>query len=569
MADTQTPNYGLYKIGSANDTVGTHIPDHYNANQDSVDAALAENAANITSHTGNSNIHVTAAQKSTWNANAPTASPTFTGTPTAPTAAAGTNTTQIATTAFVHTAAAGKADTASPAFTGTPTAPTAAVGTNTTQIATTAFVANAFGDHGIPTAKALTSSDDLNNLTVAGWYRWVSSVPQNSPTTAGYCGVFVDNGGSSLKQTVIRGPGSAGALGSEWTRYYLGGYGWTRWSQVATAQLAADLTLYVATTGNDSNDGLTAATAKATINSALAAVPFSSNGKFVTILIADGTYAGFSLAARNNTSYLISGQNGADSAVIINAATGSELSCSINNDGSSNIQCSYLTFKAQARSWRQNRLGLGVFYACTFDGALLDVRGPYHGIWNCTFKATNANSVPAYALGISNGYGNVTGLTIESSITTTGVYAAHGAVVMIQESGLTNNATTPYSVVDSSRICVGARTYTQNKGTVTIYDAPTPVSVTGDVTLTLYEDMRQFSMISIYLNTTSNNDSSHRAFIKCTPQEISSAAHWLFSSAGTVCDVRLGLSSNTVYTQIRFISTTASSLYVRGIYGIY
>ena len=68
MADTQTPNYGLYKIGSANDSVGTHMPDHYNANQDAVDAALAENASDITSHTENSNIHVTAAQKSAWTA---------------------------------------------------------------------------------------------------------------------------------------------------------------------------------------------------------------------------------------------------------------------------------------------------------------------------------------------------------------------------------------------------------------------------------------------------------------------------------------------------------------------
>ena len=72
------------------------------------------------------------------------ASPTFTGTPLAPTAAVGTNTTQIATTAFVNAEIANdivtKANIASPTFTGTPLAPTAAVGTNTTQIATTAFV---------------------------------------------------------------------------------------------------------------------------------------------------------------------------------------------------------------------------------------------------------------------------------------------------------------------------------------------------------------------------------------------------------------------------------------------
>jgi len=105
-------------------------------------------------------------------------SPVFTGTPTAPTAALGTNDTQIANTAFVAAAIAAlvnsspaaldtlqelaaalgndpnfattitnligtKANIASPSFTGTPTAPTAAVGANDTQIATTAFVSAA------------------------------------------------------------------------------------------------------------------------------------------------------------------------------------------------------------------------------------------------------------------------------------------------------------------------------------------------------------------------------------------------------------------------------------------
>jgi hypothetical protein len=73
-------------------------------------------------------------------AKAPLASPTLTGTPAAPTAAANTNTTQIATTAFVTTADNLKANLASPTFTGTPAAPTAAVNTNTTQVATTEFV---------------------------------------------------------------------------------------------------------------------------------------------------------------------------------------------------------------------------------------------------------------------------------------------------------------------------------------------------------------------------------------------------------------------------------------------
>jgi hypothetical protein len=102
------------------------------------------------------------------------ASPTFTGAPAAPTATAGTSTTQIASTAFVAAAlagftggvqsfnsrtgavtlqgndvsAAGGALLASPALTGTPTAPTATAGTSSTQLATTAFVAAAIGAGG-------------------------------------------------------------------------------------------------------------------------------------------------------------------------------------------------------------------------------------------------------------------------------------------------------------------------------------------------------------------------------------------------------------------------------------
>lgn len=101
------------------------------------------------------------------------ASPTFTGTPSAPTATAGTNTVQLATTAFVTTAVASKANTASPTFTGTPAAPTATAGTNTTQLATTAFVTTAVstkanlasptftGTPAAPTATAGTNTTQL------------------------------------------------------------------------------------------------------------------------------------------------------------------------------------------------------------------------------------------------------------------------------------------------------------------------------------------------------------------------------------------------------------------------
>ena len=60
------------------------------------------------------------------------------------TAGVGTNTTQVASTAFVTAAdvvlTTALAPKASPTFTGTPAAPTAATTTSTTQLATTAFV---------------------------------------------------------------------------------------------------------------------------------------------------------------------------------------------------------------------------------------------------------------------------------------------------------------------------------------------------------------------------------------------------------------------------------------------
>jgi Pectate lyase superfamily protein len=101
---------------------------------------------------------------------APSASPAFTGVPTAPTASPLTGTTQVATTAYSDAAGALKAPLASPALTGTPTAPTASPLTSSTQIATTAYTDTAAalkaplasaaltGTPTAPTASALTNS---------------------------------------------------------------------------------------------------------------------------------------------------------------------------------------------------------------------------------------------------------------------------------------------------------------------------------------------------------------------------------------------------------------------------
>jgi hypothetical protein len=93
-------------------------------------------------------------------------SPAFTGVPTAPTATAGTSTTQLATTAFVTTNFAGLA---SPAFTGNPTAPTQASGTNNTTVATTAFVQQVALNNQLPLQSGNTGKYLTTDGTNASW----------------------------------------------------------------------------------------------------------------------------------------------------------------------------------------------------------------------------------------------------------------------------------------------------------------------------------------------------------------------------------------------------------------
>lgn len=70
---------------------------------------------------------------------APLASPAFVGTPTAPTAILGANTTQIANMAALTAALAPFAPSASPVLTGSPTAPTQPAGDNSARLANTAY----------------------------------------------------------------------------------------------------------------------------------------------------------------------------------------------------------------------------------------------------------------------------------------------------------------------------------------------------------------------------------------------------------------------------------------------
>ena len=73
----------------------------------------------------------------------------------------------------ISTAISSKADTTSPTFTGTPIAPTASAGTNTTQLATTAFVSAAIS-LAYPIGAIFSSTSSSNPATSLGFGTWTA-----------------------------------------------------------------------------------------------------------------------------------------------------------------------------------------------------------------------------------------------------------------------------------------------------------------------------------------------------------------------------------------------------------
>jgi hypothetical protein len=183
-APIDSPNFTGYAtsltppLGTANGQIATTA---YVMN------AVAESTTGVVSFNGRTGIVVLGAADLTAAGGALLASPTFTGTPAAPTAAPGTSTTQLATTAFVMAnSGTGFAPINSPAFTGVPTAPTAAVNTNTTQIATTAFVISMINsvDAGVTTFNGRTGAVTLiaNDVSAAGGATLQSPAFTGTPT---------------------------------------------------------------------------------------------------------------------------------------------------------------------------------------------------------------------------------------------------------------------------------------------------------------------------------------------------------------------------------------------------
>ena len=204
---------------------------------------------------GDLTIAKTSGLQSALELKAPLASPTFTGTPLAPTASFGTNTTQVATTAFVVTGLSGKQDTiadgdltiartsglqneldlkaplASPTFTGTPLAPTASSGTNTTQIATTEFVANGLSGKQDTISEGTITNDQLagsiandklehNSITIAGTPVALGNEVTTNALLAGL-GISISAGTPESETDGLTSNGQAGLIKFDTNHLYI------------------------------------------------------------------------------------------------------------------------------------------------------------------------------------------------------------------------------------------------------------------------------------------------------------------------------------------------------------
>ena len=152
----------------------------------------------------------TAAAASTY---APLDGPTFTGTVVLPstTSIGGVSATELVyldgVTSNVQTQLDGKAGLASPAFTGTPTAPTASTGTNTTQVATTAFVQQTSFNNSLPLQTGNAGKYVTTDGTNASW----APVPTEIPSQTGQSGKFLATDGTTASWDVagnVFGPAS-------------------------------------------------------------------------------------------------------------------------------------------------------------------------------------------------------------------------------------------------------------------------------------------------------------------------------------------------------------------------
>ncbi|SRR6266404_468062 len=191
-----------------------------------------------------------------------------------------------------------KADIASPTFTGVPLGPTAAPGTNTTQLATTAFTQAISGIFGVRLAKSanytVLTGDNGATIALGGSAFFTLTFPAASGLTATHRNVVVNEDSIRAKNIVLTGGPSFTLYPGQTTIVFNQNNVWQH-TDPGRWRLTGGPTVFVdVTNGNDSNDGLAAGAGGAfqTLQKAWNTIVknWDLQGFVVTIQLADGTY---------------------------------------------------------------------------------------------------------------------------------------------------------------------------------------------------------------------------------------------------------------------------------------
>lgn len=260
---------------------------------------------------------------------------------------------------------------------------------------------------------------DMNGILfqATAWLQWV-----NAGAPIKYDAAFQTAIGGYPQGAVVQ---SATYLGLFWfslvdnntTNPDAGGAGWTNFCRI---RLNADLTLFVSTTGSNSNNGLTIGAPFLTIQKAMDVLynNYDLNGFSCTIQLADGTYtsgvsaAGPMVGQKFGSSITVAGNTASPLNVVINGGSGAV--CIGSNNGSY-ISCKNMVlaggYGLVASSGGQIAAGVGMsFGAC----AQSHIQCNYCGI-----------------VILGNDYA-ISGAAVQSHITVT-----QGGVVIMNSTGLT------------------------------------------------------------------------------------------------------------------------------------
>ena len=185
-----------------------------------------------------------------------------------------------------------------------------------------------------------------------------------------------------------------------------------------------------------------------------------------------------------------------------------------------------------------------------------------HGyITGCTFR-----NLPNHdALTVSYGTVHVYTPVIENTCNKVGIKAASSGIVSVSSYVVSNNATIPYECSYSGRIFIGPRTYQEDHSRVQIFGGTQAIAQSTITDVTLTEAYNHFQTLELLFD---QGNADTRMSIHLTPTSFVNDASYVIGRGSTIGTVRISNYAGS-YSIIRFKATTLSNLRLINVFGQY